>query len=85
MDCRFAQNPPLPVQLYERALNAVGIDIGISAGGVLCWAVLAPTGSSPGALAGEYLGATGEIGMGLGRSQRDRRLWKELCLAAGVC
>ena len=32
-----------------------------------CWAVLAPTaGPPPGALAGEYIGATGEVGMGLG-------------------
>ena len=31
------------------------------------WAVLAPTaGPPPGALAGEYVGATGEIGVGLG-------------------
>jgi len=61
MECRFVQNPPLPVQLYEGALNTVGVDIGISAGGVLGWAVLAPTaGPPPGALAGEYVGATGK-------------------------
>jgi hypothetical protein len=67
MECRFVQNPPFPVQFYEGALNTVGIDIGISAGGALGWAVLAPTaGPPPGALAGEYVGATGEIGMGLG-------------------
>src|SRR4029078_2769753 len=55
MECRFVQNPPSPVQLYEGALNTVGVDIGISAGGVLGWAVLAPTaGPPPGALAGEY-------------------------------
>jgi hypothetical protein len=62
MECRFVQNPPFPVQLYEGALNTVGIDLGISAGGVLGWAVLAPTaGPPPGALAGEYVGATGEV------------------------
>src|SRR3954468_5703447 len=67
MECRFVQNPPLPTQIYEGALNTVGVDIGISAGGVLGWAVLAPTaGPPPGALAGEYIGATGEVGMGLG-------------------
>ena len=61
------QNPPFPVQFYEGALNTVGVDIGISAGGELGWAVLAPTaGPPPGALAGEYIGATGEVGMGLG-------------------
>jgi len=67
MECRFNQNPPLPPQAYEGALNTVGIDLGITAGGVLGWAVLAPTaGPPPGALAGEYVGATGDIGMGLG-------------------
>ena len=45
----------------------VGIDIGISAGGVLAWAVFAPTTGVPfGALAGEYVGASGDIGLGLG-------------------
>ncbi|MGY4474774.1 DUF992 domain-containing protein [Bradyrhizobium sp. USDA 3364] len=67
MSCRFTQNPPFPVQLYEGALNTVGIDIGVSAGGALGWAVFAPTAGPPvGALAGEYVGASGDIGLGLG-------------------
>src|SRR5438034_4300940 len=49
------------------ALNTAGINLGVSAGGVLGWEVFAPTaGPPPGALAGEYVGATGEIGLGLG-------------------
>lgn len=67
MECRFTQNPPFPPQAYEGALNTVGIDLGISAGGVLGWAVLAPTVGTPaGALAGEYVGASGDIGLGIG-------------------
>src|ERR1700690_114007 len=67
MECRFTQNPPFPPQAYEGALNTVGIDLGITAGGVLGWAVFSPTvGPPPGALAGEYVGATGHIGLGLG-------------------
>jgi hypothetical protein len=67
MECRFTQSDRFPPQVYEGALNTVGIDIGVSAGGVLAWAVFAPTaGPPPGALAGEYVGATGEIGVGLG-------------------
>ena len=67
MECRFTQNPPFPPQAYEGALNTVGLDVGITAGGVLGWAVLAPTaGPPPGALAGEYVGATGDVGLGLG-------------------
>ena len=67
MECRFAQNPPFPAQAYEGALNTVGIDVGVTAGGVLGWAVFAPTAGPPaGALAGEYVGATGDVGLGLG-------------------
>src|SRR3954447_11947478 len=67
MECRFVQNPPLPPQLYEGALNTVGIDLGVTAGGVMGWAVLSPTaGPPPGALAGEYVGASADVGMGLG-------------------
>lgn len=67
MECRFVQNPPLPPQRYEGALNTVGIDLGITAGGAMGWAVLSPTaGPPPGALAGEYVGASADVGLGLG-------------------
>jgi Protein of unknown function (DUF992) len=63
MECRFTQNTPFPPQAYQGALNTADIDLGVTAGGVLGWAVFAPTA---GALAGEYVGATGDIGLGLG-------------------
>src|SRR5262249_45116110 len=68
MECRFVpSNNVGPPQAYQGALNTVGIDLGISAGGVLAWAVLAPTVGIPaGALAGEYVGASGDVGIGLG-------------------
>ena len=67
MQCRFTQNAPNPPQAYEGALNMVGLNIGISAGGVFAWAVFAPTAGLPaGALAGEYVGASGDIGLGVG-------------------
>jgi hypothetical protein len=67
MECRFTQNPPFPPQAYEGALNTIGIDIGITAGGVLAWAVFAPTeGAAAGALAGEYVGVSGSVGVGVG-------------------
>ena len=47
MECRFTQNPPFPPQAYEGALNTVGIDLGVTAGGVLGWAVFAPTAGPP--------------------------------------
>ena len=67
MECRYAPSNGSPPQAYEGALNTVGIDIGITAGGILGWAVLAPTaGIPPGALAGEYVGASGDLGIGVG-------------------
>ena len=65
MECQFTQNGRIPPQAYEGTLNTVGIDIGISGGGVLRWDVFAPTAGPPlGALAGEYAGATSEVGVG---------------------
>jgi hypothetical protein len=68
MECRFVpSNSAIPPEAYQGALNMVGINIGISAGGILGWAVLAPTAGIPaGALAGEYVGASGDVGVGLG-------------------
>jgi Protein of unknown function (DUF992) len=64
MECSFAPNGPNPPQAYLGALNTVGLDIGITAGGVLGWAVYAPTAGIPaGALGGEYVGASGDIGL----------------------
>jgi hypothetical protein len=67
MECRYTPNDGSPPQGYEGALNMVGLDIGVTAGGVLGWAVLAPTGGvAAGALAGEYVGASGDIGFIVG-------------------
>ena len=67
MECKFELAGPYPPQAYEGAINTVGLDIGVSAGGVLAWTVFAPTKGVPaGALAGEYVGASGDIGLGVG-------------------
>ena len=67
MECKFTPNGPNPPQAYQGALNMVGLNIGISAGGVFGWAVFAPTVGIPaGALAGDYGGASGDIGLGVG-------------------
>jgi hypothetical protein len=66
MECSFVQNL-LPPEAYQGALNTVGLDVGITAGGVLGWAVFAPTVGIPaGSLSGEYVGASGDIGLGVG-------------------
>jgi hypothetical protein len=68
MQCTYTPNPaPAPPQYYDGAINTVGIDIGVSAGSVLAWGVFAPTTGLPqGALSGEYVGASGDLGIGVG-------------------
>jgi hypothetical protein len=68
MQCTYTPSlAPAPPQYYDGAINTVGIDIGVSAGSVLAWGVFAPTTGLPqGALSGEYVGASGDLGIGVG-------------------
>jgi hypothetical protein len=67
MECRFPPNTPEPPQRYDGAINTVGLDVGFTTGGAFSWAVFAPTvGASAGSLAGEYVGISGDIGIGVG-------------------
>jgi hypothetical protein len=55
------------VEHYTGRISKYGVDIGYTHGGVIIWAVLAPTTDlAPGALAGHYLGATAGASMGIG-------------------
>jgi len=52
---------------YTGQINRLGVDVGVKGGGVMTWAVIAPTtGLYPHALAGKYVGATGDVSLGLG-------------------
>jgi hypothetical protein len=67
MACRFTPDGPFPPEAYVGTITTIGLDIGITGGGALAWAVFAPTaGPPPGALAGDYVGASGEISAGVG-------------------
>ena len=56
-----------PRQYYSATIGRVGVDIGISAGGQLVWAVFAPTVRiGPGDLAGTYIGGSAAAAVGLG-------------------
>jgi len=71
MDCQYMPSATAPSsgtpQAYDGAINTVGVSIGVSAGSNLAWAVFAPTQGVPqGALAGEYVGVSGDIGLGIG-------------------
>src|SRR5262249_33554006 len=64
--CTFAPGPGRP-EYYAGTINKFGVDIGYTQGGVLVWAVFAPTGNlGPGALNGNYIGATRSATVGGG-------------------
>jgi hypothetical protein len=67
MACRFVPNGPYPPEAYVGVMNTIGLDVGITAGGVMAWGVFAP-GEGPlrGKLAGTYVGASGSVGIGVG-------------------
>jgi hypothetical protein len=66
MTCTFRPNVG-PVQRYTATEGRIGVDLGITAGGVLAWAVFAPSNTiAPGALAGTYGGASGDVAIGVG-------------------
>jgi Protein of unknown function (DUF992) len=71
MQCVYTQAPnaipQVPPQSYDGALSTIGVALGISTGSVLGWAVFAPTTGVPaGALAGEYVGVSADVGLGAG-------------------
>jgi hypothetical protein len=66
LHCTFAPAPGR-AEFYAGTINKFGVDIGYTQGGVLLWAVFAPTANlAPGALNGNYVGATGSATVGVG-------------------
>ncbi len=64
--CTFAPSYPGPVEYYNGTITKLGVDIGATAASVMVWLVYAPTSRPVGALAGQYVGATGEATFGVG-------------------
>jgi Protein of unknown function (DUF992) len=66
MVCRFTNAAGEP-EVYNGVINRVGLDLGVTAGTRMLWAVFAPSGPTVrGALAGNYGGASAEATVGLG-------------------
>jgi hypothetical protein len=67
LSCTFTpEHGPVP-EHYFGTINRIGPDLGISTGGILSWGVFAPTdGLLRGALSGDYVGATGNVAVGIG-------------------
>jgi hypothetical protein len=66
MVCRF-QPQHGRIERYSGSIRKFGLDIGATKRGVIGWAVFAPSrGYRRGALAGDYVGASGEASVGAG-------------------
>src|SRR5262249_44014415 len=68
VSCLFSPDQPGPQEAYVGSFSRFGLDIGITAAGVMVWAVFTGTTWGPGFLTGNYVGASGEatIAAGLG-------------------
>ena len=64
--CMFTPSQPGPREVYTGSISKFGLDLGVTAGGEMVWAVYAPTTRRFGALAGHYGGASGEATVGAG-------------------
>ena len=65
MRCEFVA-PDGRSERYSGSVTRFGLDLGITVGGVMRWAVFASTRASRGFLAGHYVGASGDIALGVG-------------------
>jgi|SRR5579871_2415732 len=66
LHCTFRENDRSAVH-YVGSISKYGVDIGYTEGGVLIWGVFAPTSDvRPGALNGDYVGASASATVGIG-------------------
>lgn len=68
MNCTYVDNNGT-TERYSGHVDKLGVDIGYVSGGVVLWAVVAPTSNlGKGALTGTYVGVTGGATAGVGGS-----------------
>jgi hypothetical protein len=60
VSCTFTPSNPGPIEYYTGTISKLGVDIGVTTGGVMVWLVWAPTNRPLGALSGTYAGGTAE-------------------------
>ena len=66
VNCEFVGRPGEPVENYTGTMTTIGLDIGVTGGGVIVWSVFAESNRYAGMLAGKYLGATAEVSVASG-------------------
>jgi hypothetical protein len=66
MRCVFRSNTGQTYH-YTGTITRLGLDVGVTGGGRLFWGVFAPTSHiGPGALRGNFVGASGNASLGVG-------------------
>jgi len=66
VNCVLKGQPGEPEEVYSGTMTTVGLDIGVTSGGVIVWTVFADTNHYAGMLAGTYTGATAEVSVAAG-------------------
>jgi hypothetical protein len=68
VSCTFTPATPGPIEYYTGTISKLGIDLGVTTGGVMVWLVWSPTNRPVGGLTGNYVGASAEASVvaGLG-------------------
>jgi Protein of unknown function (DUF992) len=66
VSCSFVPEGSGRREDYDGDITKWGLDIGVTQGGVMVWAVFANTIAGQGFLAGDYYGATGEVTIAAG-------------------
>src|SRR4030081_3646578 len=66
VNCLFTPDLGGPQEGYFGTISKLGLDVGITGGGVMVWGVYADTSRGYGFLAGDYAGASGEVTIAAG-------------------
>lgn len=67
ISCTFQPSTGGRVERYSGTVGRLGIDLGVTGGGRMIWAVFARTSKlPPRTLAGTYVGASGDASLGIG-------------------
>jgi len=66
VNCVLKGRPGEPEEAYTGTMTRVGLDVGVTAGGVIIWAVFSDTNRYAGMLAGIYTGASAEVSVAAG-------------------
>ena len=66
VNCLLKGQPGEPEETYTGTMTRVGLDIGVTSGSAIIWAVFSDTNRYAGMLAGTYTGASAEVSVAAG-------------------